>query len=107
MGLRSAGNVGESLLVVHLLEVENSLLGEWDVFSEEVVEVVANTRVPDTSSETNNTKNEKGEDKVLQSSEETLLLGSGRRRRWCSGNLSDNSLGLADIVDSGLVNSLG
>jgi hypothetical protein len=72
------------------------------------VEVVANTRVPDTSSEANNTKDEKGEDKVLQSSKEALLLRCGRGRGGrCSGNLSDNSLGLANIVDSGFVDSLG
>jgi hypothetical protein len=109
LGLRSSSSVGESLLVFHLLEVKNSLLAEGDVFGEEVVEVVAHARVPNTSSEADNAKNKKTEDKISQSSEEALLLLYRHRRRGrrCPGDVCQSSLGLANIVDGCLADSLG
>lgn len=74
------------------------------------MEVVAHARVPDTSSETNDTKNKQGEDKVLEPSEEALLLDRRRRRRRgrrCQRDVCGSGLGLANIVNGGLVDSLG
>jgi hypothetical protein len=74
------------------------------------MEVVAHARVPDTSSETNDTKNKQGEDKVLEPSEKPLLLDRRRRRRrgrGCQRDVCDSGLGLANIVKGGLMDSLG
>ncbi|KAI6769659.1 hypothetical protein HG530_004288 [Fusarium avenaceum] len=110
LGLGSSSGVGESLLVFNLLEVKNSLLAEGDVFGEEIMEVVAHTRVPNTPSEADNAKNKKTEDEIPQPSEEALLLllyRHRRRGRRCPGNVCQSSLGLANIVDGCLADSLG
>lgn len=107
-----SSGIGEFLPVVHLLEVQDGLLAEGDVFGEEVVKVVVDARVPDTATISNSSEHNQGEDKVSESSKEALLLGRqrgsrrGRRRRRRREGLLDGGLGLSDIVDSCLVNSL-
>ncbi|GJC84915.1 hypothetical protein ColLi_07753 [Colletotrichum liriopes] len=79
-------DVGEPLAEVGLLEVEDGLLAKGNILGEEVVEVVIDTRVPDTAAETNGAEDGEGQDEVSQPAEEALLLRGGicgRLRRRC------------------------
>jgi hypothetical protein len=70
------------------------------------VEVVADTRIPDTSGEADGAKDEQSKHKVPESAEESLLLGSwgrGRGRSRRLGSVYSSGLGLSDIVNGGLV----
>ena len=77
-----AGYVGEALSEVHLLEIQHCLLAVRDIFGEEVVEIVVDARIPDTTAESQGSKDGEGEDVVAQSPEEALPRLGRRRRGW-------------------------
>ena len=75
----STGYIGESLLEVHLLHIQNSLLAIWNVLGEKIVEVVVDARIPDTTAEAEGAEDRERQDIVAQSPEETLLAGRTNR----------------------------
>ena len=106
-----ADNIGEALLEIELLQVQNSLLAIGDVLGEEVVEGVVDARVVDTTTEGDSAKDGERQEEVAQSAEEALLLAGSRESRRDNGLLGDGrddgSVGRGGRQGSGLGSDSG